>query len=146
MSLLPAASSPHHGSPSASSPHHGSPHSLHLRYDLALPPTLPVSPVSTLPPVSNLSDDASLPDAAPGRGGLERRGIEACSGCQAAAQPALGVPYDTRLKGLDDDRGTKGLTQDASKSHFKRSTGKTLYATILGEDTCDPIQFHLFGY
>ncbi|XBH83352.1 hypothetical protein VPH35_071791 [Triticum aestivum] len=89
MSLLPAASSPHHGSPSASSPHHGSPRSLHLRYDLALPPTLPVSPVSTLPPVSNLSDDASLPDAAPGRGGLEHRGIEACSGCQAAAQPAL---------------------------------------------------------
>ncbi|XBI38379.1 hypothetical protein VPH35_123411 [Triticum aestivum] len=123
MSLLPAASSPHHDSPSASSPHHGSPRSLHLRYDLTLPPTLPVSPVSTLPPVSNLSDDASLPDVAPGRGGLERRGIEACSGCQAAAQPALGVPYDTRLKGLDDDRGTKGLTQDASKSHFKRSTG-----------------------
>lgn len=34
-----------------------------------------------------------------------------------------GLPYDTILKGLDDDRGTKGLPKDASMSHFKKSTG-----------------------
>ena len=43
--------------------------------------------------------------------------------CPFSTGHQQGVPYDTRLKGLDDDRGTKGLTQDASKSHFKRSTG-----------------------